>query len=552
MIPLAWKWLLLLIDQVAAGQGGLPQVVPNNPLQIDWNNFGTFRNPDGRCVRLPMFCHPLKREIGVETYHLNDCDGDGIPDPLCRGLQGEYMEFLSSAFSCLRIRRAHKQIDCRLGSHERIPLRLKSMMWTAWAMTLYWTKQVPEEMQNNDYGVFSHRTTNEIALIRGIRYLSCVKNDGTCRRWDGWCMGGTESERDCDGDGLPDPYCTDEWGFHTGYLSSNLGCISTFPFGGCEQNKSHTAKSELPARLKWRVSLHQDLVSPLLCMISPEVKEDMYDDFDRRWMRRMAVLLPGACSGVAALAVWLVLCFVGWCRSWSRPKAMARELVIVIWGSLVCFCALGAVIFDVTIWKILTVKADETTAKHMLFASSADEAFLRVDVVTIAGIFSGLAAIDLLLLPIGWAQGMVNPLATLQRILAVVLLTETLHFNWGVRYALLCTLSELPEIFLIADRLIEQARPHQLDQLAFLKGLEVILRFAAHWVPIVGSVRSLLKLPRHQLVAVFAASQRTCTAAFALHIIFSLLQPIMTLCSLMALVVIAQAEARSASTKKLS
>jgi len=61
-----------------------------------------------------------------------------------------------------------------------------------------------------------------------------------CPREWWFCIhyGGVYSERDCDGDGLPDPFCQDNasaqsQGVAHGFMSSKHGCTSTYPLGGC-------------------------------------------------------------------------------------------------------------------------------------------------------------------------------------------------------------------------------------------------------------------------------------------------------------------------------
>ena len=61
-----------------------------------------------------------------------------------------------------------------------------------------------------------------------ILYFSLV-----CKRPKGWC-GGTAvfMYRDCDGDGIMDPVCSDDKG-HFGAILSSKRCVSTWPNGQC-------------------------------------------------------------------------------------------------------------------------------------------------------------------------------------------------------------------------------------------------------------------------------------------------------------------------------
>jgi len=60
------------------------------------------------------------------------------------------------------------------------------------------------------------------------------RGDGSCSRPSGWCTHGGSSYtmRDCDGDGIADHMCTDNRG-QSGYKSSKNGCSDTWPRGRC-------------------------------------------------------------------------------------------------------------------------------------------------------------------------------------------------------------------------------------------------------------------------------------------------------------------------------
>jgi hypothetical protein len=58
---------------------------------------------------------------------------------------------------------------------------------------------------------------------------------GVCVRPQGWCVHSTavyDVAKDCDGDGIPDPYCSDDLG-RKGILSSKNACADTWPKGVC-------------------------------------------------------------------------------------------------------------------------------------------------------------------------------------------------------------------------------------------------------------------------------------------------------------------------------
>ena len=66
-------------------------------------------------------------------------------------------------------------------------------------------------------------------------YSSNIDPPGVCVRPQGWCVHSTavyDVAKDCDGDGIPDPYCSDDLG-RKGILSSKNACADTWPKGVC-------------------------------------------------------------------------------------------------------------------------------------------------------------------------------------------------------------------------------------------------------------------------------------------------------------------------------
>jgi hypothetical protein len=66
-------------------------------------------------------------------------------------------------------------------------------------------------------------------------YSSNIDPPGVCVRPPRWCVHSTavyDVAKDCDGDGIPDPYCSDDLG-RKGILSSKNACTDTWPNGVC-------------------------------------------------------------------------------------------------------------------------------------------------------------------------------------------------------------------------------------------------------------------------------------------------------------------------------
>jgi len=85
-----------------------------------------------------------------------------------------------------------------------------------------------------------------------LTWLSLVstlaKGTSVCPRPNGWCVhaGSFYTDKlDCDGDGKPDPFCSDKSG-STGFKSSKNGCADTWKTGQCQGRKFAMEKKALP------------------------------------------------------------------------------------------------------------------------------------------------------------------------------------------------------------------------------------------------------------------------------------------------------------------
>merc|ERR1719187_3175168 len=67
--------------------------------------------------------------------------------------------------------------------------------------------------------------------------VATVSASAGCPRRKGWCAheGGTFQMIDCDGDGIPDPTCSDIKG-NFGVLKSSKKCADDWPHGKCQKS----------------------------------------------------------------------------------------------------------------------------------------------------------------------------------------------------------------------------------------------------------------------------------------------------------------------------
>jgi hypothetical protein len=76
---------------------------------------------------------------------------------------------------------------------------------------------------------------DRVLTVKEINSLYAeTKIDRVCVKKETWCthVGSTYAEKDCDGDGVPDPTCSDTAG-NFGVLMSSAGCADSWPTGEC-------------------------------------------------------------------------------------------------------------------------------------------------------------------------------------------------------------------------------------------------------------------------------------------------------------------------------
>ena len=100
-------------------------------------------------------------------------------------------------------------------------------------------KEVAMEIQVITFWFYSQDTTCRVDLVtlQASKLSMLILNYfafTVCPRPKGWCThsGSTYTVKDCDGDEVPDPTCSDSQG-NFGIIPSSNGCKSTWPKGSC-------------------------------------------------------------------------------------------------------------------------------------------------------------------------------------------------------------------------------------------------------------------------------------------------------------------------------
>ena len=172
------------------------------------------------------------------TYLYQDCDGDGIPDPVCSDTTGQF-GFIQSSQNC---RSNWPHAKCRAQGFSK-PSCNRRRGWCTHSGTIYTLMDcdrdgIPDPVCSDRSGQFGF-----IASTRQCRSYwpsaSCHTKKGiVCSRRPGWCshQGSTFMYKDCDGDGIPDPVCSDRNG-NFGVIKSASRCTSGWPLDHCRQSK---------------------------------------------------------------------------------------------------------------------------------------------------------------------------------------------------------------------------------------------------------------------------------------------------------------------------
>lgn len=188
---------------------------------------GTCSSPQGLvCNRKRGWCTHKG-----STYLYQDCDGDGIPDPVCTDTLGRFGVIYSSR-KCTAVWPNAKCVT-KLSTCKR------HKGWCRHAGSVYTLMDcdkdgVPDPVCSDKAGNFGIIGSHNGCRSVWPKATCQTKKGPVCARKSGWCThaGSTFMFKDCDGDGIPDPVCTDTTG-RFGVLKSSQKCASGWPNDSC-------------------------------------------------------------------------------------------------------------------------------------------------------------------------------------------------------------------------------------------------------------------------------------------------------------------------------
>jgi len=136
--------------------------------------------------------------------------------------------------------------------------------------------------KNSQHGACNLEKTSSKECSEGFRQtpnydfysLDVRENTGACERSENFCKepGAVYEVKDCDRDGIPDPYCYGPGPGVSGYLSSKRSCVDTTPLGGCNTRMLRSAKPHGAEKLE------QCITAVGLKVLMLDCKEDMPDN----------------------------------------------------------------------------------------------------------------------------------------------------------------------------------------------------------------------------------------------------------------------------------
>ena len=187
-------------------------------------------HPNGRvCRRTKNWCGH-----GGATFLYVDCDGDGIPDPVCSDTNGS-LGIIKSSQKCKSVWPLgvckNKGAKCRACRRHKGWCGHKGAVYTMMDCDADGVVDPVCSDTNGSLGV--------IPSSKGCHSVwpkaTCTTKKGkVCGRPKGWCghAGSFFMFRDCDGDGIPDPVCSDLKG-NLGVIKSSKGCKDNWPNDIC-------------------------------------------------------------------------------------------------------------------------------------------------------------------------------------------------------------------------------------------------------------------------------------------------------------------------------
>jgi len=167
------------------------------------------------------------------TYESKDCDRDGIPDHVCRDTNG-YYGVIQSSKKCASSWPYGQCKGC-----ER-PSGWCSRGYESYESKDCDGDNIPDPVCREKRNHFSTRiimSSEKCASSENMLSSSQRKNYQCkgCERPPRWCThgGSIYESKDCDGDGIPDHVCSDRNGYY-GVIQSSKKCANSWPYGQCK------------------------------------------------------------------------------------------------------------------------------------------------------------------------------------------------------------------------------------------------------------------------------------------------------------------------------
>jgi len=178
------------------------------------------------CDRIKGWC----KHAGA-TFFYQDCDGDGIPDPVCADTKGNF-GIIKSTENC-KSEWPSAVCKTKVGTCKR------NKGWCRHAGSTYTLMDcdndgIPDPVCSDTNGSFGIVHSNNVCKAEWPKASCHTKKGKVCGRPKGWCKhtGSHFMFKDCDGDGIPDPVCTDDKG-NMGVIKSASQCKSGWPNDVC-------------------------------------------------------------------------------------------------------------------------------------------------------------------------------------------------------------------------------------------------------------------------------------------------------------------------------